>query len=122
MKIDGSERSLLLAFVPQGITAGCNQGRWQREIAASSVWMKVRKRDSRSGIDGRRGLIGIGGGMLRIGAGCRRGQYQIHLICGLGWKIEVSVAAIMGIALKGGGSRDGSNGSRNAALIPVDRP
>ncbi|RWW03716.1 hypothetical protein GW17_00033101 [Ensete ventricosum] len=33
----GSERSLLVAFVPQEIAAGCDQGGWQREITAGSV-------------------------------------------------------------------------------------
>ncbi|RZR80224.1 hypothetical protein BHM03_00006174 [Ensete ventricosum] len=37
MKTDGSEGSLLVAFVPQRIAAGCDQGGWQREIAASSI-------------------------------------------------------------------------------------
>ncbi|RWW20117.1 hypothetical protein GW17_00015785 [Ensete ventricosum] len=128
MKTDGSEGSLLVAFVPQRIAAGRDQGGWQQESAASSivqremraavegirevgwlkgwwtegcgfwglfcdcfgcgfvefwlqigrvlglrwVWMKVRERDFRFGVDGSKGLIEIGGGMLRIGAGCRR--------------------------------------------------
>ncbi|RWW69482.1 hypothetical protein BHE74_00022910 [Ensete ventricosum] len=49
------------------------------------------------------------------------GQQQIDLICGLGMTVETRVAAIVGIAWKGGGRRDGSKGSRNAALIPDDR-
>ncbi|RZR90734.1 hypothetical protein BHM03_00018699 [Ensete ventricosum] len=49
------------------------------------------------------------------------GQQQIDLICGLGWKMEAHVAAIMEIAWKGGGGRDDSGGSKNMALIPDDR-
>ncbi|RWV82456.1 hypothetical protein GW17_00056045 [Ensete ventricosum] len=37
IKVDGCERSLLAAFVQQEIAASCDQGRWQREIAAGSV-------------------------------------------------------------------------------------
>ncbi|RWV78723.1 hypothetical protein GW17_00060258 [Ensete ventricosum] len=48
MKPDGSERSLLVAFVPQGIAAGCDQGGWQREIAASSVV----QREIRAAVEG----------------------------------------------------------------------
>ncbi|RWW47236.1 hypothetical protein BHE74_00046784 [Ensete ventricosum] len=32
-----SEKSLLVAFLPQRITAGCDQGGWQREITVGSV-------------------------------------------------------------------------------------
>ncbi|RRT63104.1 hypothetical protein B296_00017779 [Ensete ventricosum] len=34
---DCSEKSLLVVFLPQRITAGCNQGGWQREITVGSV-------------------------------------------------------------------------------------
>ncbi|RRT65962.1 hypothetical protein B296_00009284 [Ensete ventricosum] len=37
IKVDGCERSLLAAFVQQEIAASCDQGRWQRVIAAGSV-------------------------------------------------------------------------------------
>ncbi|RWW71631.1 hypothetical protein BHE74_00020613 [Ensete ventricosum] len=37
MKSYGSERSLLVAFVPQGIAAGYDQGGWQCEITTNNV-------------------------------------------------------------------------------------
>ncbi|RZS23967.1 hypothetical protein BHM03_00056983, partial [Ensete ventricosum] len=57
MKTDGSERSLLVAFVPQGIAVGCNQGRWQREIAASSVM----QREMRAVVEGIREIAWLKG-------------------------------------------------------------
>ncbi|RRT59890.1 hypothetical protein B296_00027434 [Ensete ventricosum] len=81
------------SFFAARIAAGCDHGGWQREVAVGSVvqremraavegireWTKVRKRDFGSRIDGSKGLIGIGGGMLRIGAGCRRLRFYAVL-------------------------------------------
>ncbi|RWW90559.1 hypothetical protein BHE74_00000371 [Ensete ventricosum] len=53
-------------------------------------------------------------GHVHFDAGCDQGS------C-LGWKIEARLAAIMEIAWKGGGDRDGSRGSKIAALILDDR-
>ncbi|RWV77899.1 hypothetical protein GW17_00061216 [Ensete ventricosum] len=38
IKVDGCERSLLASFVQQEIAAGCEQGRWHREITTGSIW------------------------------------------------------------------------------------
>ncbi|RRT50212.1 hypothetical protein B296_00048937 [Ensete ventricosum] len=101
IKEDGSEWSLLAALCR--IAAGCDQGGWQRKIAASSVV----QRKMHVAIEGIR-EIGWPVGW-------------IDLICDLEWKMEARVAAIVGIAWKDVGGKDGSKGSRNAALIANDR-
>ncbi|RWV82934.1 hypothetical protein GW17_00055525 [Ensete ventricosum] len=45
---NGSEGSLLVAFVLQRIAAGCDQGGWQREIAACSIV----QREMRAAVEG----------------------------------------------------------------------
>ncbi|RWV90995.1 hypothetical protein GW17_00046754 [Ensete ventricosum] len=40
MEIDGSKRSLLVAFVAQGIAAGYDQGGWQRLVTIGSIMQR----------------------------------------------------------------------------------
>ncbi|RZR72034.1 hypothetical protein BHM03_00009788 [Ensete ventricosum] len=54
MKTDGSEGSLLVAFVPQRIAAGRDQGGWQQESAASSIV----QREMRAAVEGIREVGG----------------------------------------------------------------
>ncbi|RWW41901.1 hypothetical protein BHE74_00052581 [Ensete ventricosum] len=78
MKPDGSERSLLVAFVPQGIAAGCDQGGWQREIAASSVV----QREIRAAVEGIREVGWLKGWWIE---GCGFwGLFSGCFGCGLG--------------------------------------
>ncbi|RZS01879.1 hypothetical protein BHM03_00031826 [Ensete ventricosum] len=78
MKPDGSERSLLVAFVPQGIAAGCDQGGWQREIAASSIV----QREIRAAVEGIREVGWLKGWWIE---GCGFwGLFSGCFGCGLG--------------------------------------
>ncbi|RRT56915.1 hypothetical protein B296_00015338 [Ensete ventricosum] len=113
------------SFLPQRIAVGCEQGGWQPEIAVGNVVQQ-----------------GIAAERDQVAAGCDQGRWQremraaIEGIREIGWLFLVGfgaailwsfgcdlarVAAIVGIAWKGGSGRDGSKGSRNAAVIPDDR-
>ncbi|RWW37385.1 hypothetical protein BHE74_00057514 [Ensete ventricosum] len=88
--IDRLQRKIAAgSFLLQRIVVGCDQGAWQPEVAISSIFCRVLAmiwcgfraviaidegygKGFGSRIDGNRGLIGIIGGMLRKGAGCRR--------------------------------------------------
>ncbi|RZR73170.1 hypothetical protein BHM03_00020986 [Ensete ventricosum] len=90
METNGSERSLLVAFVPRGIAAGCDQGGWQRVVAVGSVV----QREMRAAVEGIREIGWLKGwwtegGRLRF-SGVVCGCFG----CGLGLRFYGVLAAI----------------------------